>query len=428
MRAPRPVEPRRTIVGAREGRRGAFEHANGLGVPGVPVRPPADLPRRALRVVPGRELLVHLAERPLRAVVVALQDVVGREVVQRFLGPALLRELGDDAPDDAEVFVVAAEVARRDRVEEERFALARALVEIRPDPVAGVARALQEVVALGEAQLDDLAVVVPRRLAQAFERRARLRVTLGAEQPLGASQLQPEAVRAGRDRGDRQALELAARERRQVAEREFVDQARVRLGRLVGVADRPGGAAEAHQHVVGRGRLGLRELLVDPHRGAEIVERLVALGLAQRGRLEQVADRGFRGERLKGLARVRGAAEPQLGEALVVLGVVPQRALPHRGLHEDRQRPGEIRVDLELDAGRELVERGGARGAARCGREPELRQLAGQPRVAGRLQRHVARGRRLLRPRRRGRREHHGDQREPQKLVYFHCYVLTSRF
>ena len=54
-------------------------------------------------------------------------------------------------------------------------------------PVARVARALQEVVALGDAQLHDLAVVVARGGAQALEHRPRLRVALGAEQPLGAA-------------------------------------------------------------------------------------------------------------------------------------------------------------------------------------------------------------------------------------------------
>ena len=132
-----------------------------------------------------------------------------REVVQRFFRPALRRELVDQPADDAEVFVVVAELARRDGVEEERFALARGLLDVRLDAVARVARPLQEVVALGEPQLDELAVVALRGLAQALERRARLRVPLGAEQPLGAPELQLVAVRAGRDRRDRQVLELA---------------------------------------------------------------------------------------------------------------------------------------------------------------------------------------------------------------------------
>src|SRR5476651_1272264 len=110
-----------------------LEHAYGLGVPRVLVGPPANLPRGALRVVPRRKLLVHLPEGALRALIVALQDVVGREIVEGFLRPALRRELVDNPLDDAEILVVVAELARGDRIEKERFALPCAFLEIRFD-------------------------------------------------------------------------------------------------------------------------------------------------------------------------------------------------------------------------------------------------------------------------------------------------------
>src|SRR5260221_10452790 len=91
-----------------------FEGAVRVGVAARLVRPPADLPRRTFRVMPGRKLLVHLAERFVRLLVVVVEDVMRRAVVERFLGPALRRELVHQAPDDAEVLVATAELARGD--------------------------------------------------------------------------------------------------------------------------------------------------------------------------------------------------------------------------------------------------------------------------------------------------------------------------
>ena len=203
-----------------------------------------------------------------------------REVVQRFFRPALGRELVDQLADDAEVFGLVAELAGRDGVEEQRFALSRRLLDVRLDAVARVARPLQEVVALGEPQLDNLAIVSLRRMTQALECRARLWVSLGAEQPLGATELQLVAVRARRDRRNRQTLELGARERRQIAEWELVHEAREGFGGFRGVARRFGRSPQPHQNVFRRGRLRFREALVDLHGGSLIAQRLVALRFA----------------------------------------------------------------------------------------------------------------------------------------------------
>jgi hypothetical protein len=69
--------------------------------------------------VTGRKLLVHFAERLVGALIFVLQDVVRREIVQRFFRPALRRELVDQPADDAEVIGVVAELAGCDGVEEQ---------------------------------------------------------------------------------------------------------------------------------------------------------------------------------------------------------------------------------------------------------------------------------------------------------------------
>ena len=202
MRAPAPVQPRRPVIGAREMGRRRFEHPDRLRVRSVLVRPPADLPCRALRVVTGRILLVHLAESRIRGLVVVADDVVARQVVERFFRPALVGELGDDPADRARVFGIVAELARRDGVEEQRFALPRRLVDVWPDAVARVALALQVVVAFGEPQVDQLAIVDRGGAPQRFVQRARLRIALRAEEALGAADFELVPVRARFDRGD----------------------------------------------------------------------------------------------------------------------------------------------------------------------------------------------------------------------------------
>ena len=119
---------------------------------------------------------------------------------------------------------MVAELARGDGVEEERLALPRRLVDVRLDAVARRAGALQEIVALGEAQVDELSFVALGRGAQGFERGARLHVPLRAEEAFGASELELVSIRPCGDRPDRQVRQLVARRRREIAERKFVDQ------------------------------------------------------------------------------------------------------------------------------------------------------------------------------------------------------------
>ena len=110
-------------------------------------------------------------------------------------------------------------------VEVERLALSRCFFDVRLHSVARVSRPLQEIVALGQAQIHQLAVVAVRRRAQRLERGPRLRVALRAEEPLGATELEPVAVRSTRDRPKRQGVELGAGGERRIAERKFVEHA-----------------------------------------------------------------------------------------------------------------------------------------------------------------------------------------------------------
>ena len=93
---------------------------------------------------------------------------MGAEIVQRFLGPRAVGELGDErARSAATILVVLAELAQRAQVEEPRLGLARRAVEVRPDAVARRGVALEEEVALGDAQIDELPVVAAHLRAAA---------------------------------------------------------------------------------------------------------------------------------------------------------------------------------------------------------------------------------------------------------------------
>ena len=131
VRARRPVQPRRTIVRARE-------------VPRLRLRTRARSRRSRRSCTPTSRSSTRRARRSGRSETSRTSRGTSSrrsrrrsagcsrgEIVQRFLGPALIRKLVDNPPDDAEVFVVVAELARRDRVEEQRFALPRALLEKR---------------------------------------------------------------------------------------------------------------------------------------------------------------------------------------------------------------------------------------------------------------------------------------------------------
>ena len=254
------------------------------------------------------------------------------EVVQRLFGPALRRELADQPPDDAQILGVVAELAARDRVEKERLALARRLLDVRPDAVARVARPLQEVVALGEPQLRPARGRRPappgagRRRRRAPARTASRRTAarrVRAPACSGSCRARSAAI------GSVSSSELG--DRREVAERELVD-ARARTPRSPSRCCRSlaplAPAASAHRRAPSSSssRGARKSRARPPDRRALRRPRLRAAR-----RLDEEADRVLRRQRLEGPARVRRPPEPQLREPLVVLRVVAERALLDAG-------------------------------------------------------------------------------------------------
>src|SRR5207244_1312762 len=108
----------------------SVEHADRIGELLVLVRSPADLPRRPFRITSGRKVLVQLAECLIGLCVVVLNNVTSGEIVQRLLGPTLRRKVGHNTADGSQVLVVLAELADRDRIEEQRFPLTRGVLDV----------------------------------------------------------------------------------------------------------------------------------------------------------------------------------------------------------------------------------------------------------------------------------------------------------
>src|SRR5262249_60445024 len=97
---------------------------------------------------------------------------------------AMLLIFVDDRPAGALVSGDVAQIFGRHRVEKERFALARCLLGVRLEGVARGAGALQVVVALREAEIDQLALVAGREPTERLGRRAgRAGPPPPAEQP-----------------------------------------------------------------------------------------------------------------------------------------------------------------------------------------------------------------------------------------------------
>ena len=93
------------------------------------------------------------------SVVLVGDDVVRAEVVERLVGPGAVRELRDERARQRDRLLVIAQAAKRAQIEELRFGLARRAFEIRPHAVARGGVTFEEVVALGDAEIDDLAIV-----------------------------------------------------------------------------------------------------------------------------------------------------------------------------------------------------------------------------------------------------------------------------
>jgi hypothetical protein len=78
----------------------------------------------------------QVAEYPVGGRVVVSDDVVRSEVVERFLGPFAVREVGDQTPGERDIRRLVAERTCRGEVEEARFSLPGTAVEERTQRVA----------------------------------------------------------------------------------------------------------------------------------------------------------------------------------------------------------------------------------------------------------------------------------------------------
>ncbi len=151
-----------------------------------------------------RVTLVQLTQHLIGALIVVPPDIVRGQMVEGVFRPRLPWKLGDEAANGLEVGGVVSKIARRQRVEVQRFGVScgtpsRAslvrfqpgrLVKIRPQHVARCPRALLVIVALGEPEPDERAIVSIGNRSERRERRASGNVLASVEQPLRPSQFE----------------------------------------------------------------------------------------------------------------------------------------------------------------------------------------------------------------------------------------------
>src|SRR4029079_14192574 len=125
------------------------------------------------------------------------------------------------------------------------------LVEIRLDAVAGERVTLEEEVALGDAQIDDLAVVAADLLLDVLQRAARLRVAFRAVEDQRAAEIELVVLPLDQilPRPERRAR-LVGR----VRQRELAIDPEERFGRALAVAGGERGAAAPVEHLLRRSR------------------------------------------------------------------------------------------------------------------------------------------------------------------------------
>jgi hypothetical protein len=145
---------------------------------------------------------------------------------------------------------VVSQIAFSERREEQRLRLARRAAGERPQAVARHPQSLQEVIALGQPQLDQFAVVAVCRAREQLERGAGGRISFRRKQPLRASELEFVPRAASRDGLPR--VDLVPGRTREVAQGKFIVHTRERRARLVAIARRARRAAQSHQDVVRR--------------------------------------------------------------------------------------------------------------------------------------------------------------------------------
>ena len=328
-----PVQPARTVVGAREVDRGLIEDRGGaLEVAGA-ILPPAEAPRRAGAVLALREPLEIIGEHGPRGRIVVGDDVVRGQVVQRLFRPRARLEVGCQRAGRRHVAGVIAERARRGEVEEARLGFPLGARQVRLQRGDGLPVPAEIVVALGDAQGDQLALVAAAR-RQRLERGLGVGVTARGEELLGTSQL-------ARVIGGRRGAEgdhLRPRVGRDVAHRIAVVEVAVDLERPLAVAAGRQRPRQSEQHGVGLLRLVLRQRLVERRGGREVAGLLRRHRFADERPLAEHAGRTRRDDGVERLARADRFAAAQIDQRGVVARVLGDRRLRQRRSHEQRAR------------------------------------------------------------------------------------------
>jgi hypothetical protein len=396
MRARRPVEPGRPVVGAAERHRRRLEELNRLGVVAVLVRPPAGLPRRAIAVDAVGKPHQEIGEHVGGFAVFVGEDVGRRQVVERLLGERVGRVGVGVALDQRGVLVAAAEFTQRAQIEELRLSQTRAaLVDDRPQRVVGRGVFAQMEVALREPQIDERPIVAGRERANRLEGLARLAEAPAAVQHLGTAEIElvglfgrPE-LRPIQRRHRRRRLDRFGRERVLVV---HLAEHRRRQRR---VADVTGGAAEAQVRLRRARRFHRRELLQHLGRVGPVFVDLVDVGGEPQGGLAQVAGRrlveqlfdgGRRGVELL-LLHLRA---PEIQQCIAADDRIADRPGEHRR---------RLRVVAGLEVGDRAPERRRRRRRGAGGHEPVVGHRArlrcgGRCARTGRRDSHQRRGRR----------------------------------
>ena len=302
-----PVQPRRPIVGAGEGDRGVLEQLRRYGELALAVRPPASLPGRPLRVAMLGKPLQQLAEHAIRRGVLVDDDVMRREVVQRFRRPLALRKVRDQLTREGHVARLIAERAYGGQIEETRFRFAPAAFDVPLQRVACRPMPIQVIVGFRQAQRDQLALVALRGARERLEGGARLRPPPRGEQLFRAGQLTGEPI--GRHQGRRlETLEPLLRVGRFRAQRKVVVDAAVRLQRVLGVPRCFLGASEREKDLFRITDLVVAEAFEKVFGAIRVVARDRDVPKQQRRAFSQVAlglARKQRGERRIGLVKAR---------------------------------------------------------------------------------------------------------------------------
>ena len=322
MSACRPIQVSRPLVRPRKACRSRFEDPRRIIEAPVLVRPPADLPRRALGVTALGETRRQLPKRGVRLRVIVVTDVVAGQVVEHFLGPRAVGKRRDELVREPHVVVAIAQLANRRQIEESRFGHARAIFQIRRERVRSRAMTTQVVIALGEPEPHELAVVVFGERLQRIVDPARVRVATRREEALGAPELQLESIR-GHAAAERraQSAQLALSDRCLIGQRELVHHAQQGVDGEIAVACRFGASRQAHAHHFGRERPTCHELLVDLHGCTVIGLRLRRLGLADERPVREIARNRLRPQRLEESPRLGGLREPEASRRRVVGGI-----------------------------------------------------------------------------------------------------------